>query len=94
MDTFLCKYRENAAYIVITTTTYMTEDIIIQISFVNGPPLRMIWGLVFSYLEGRRSTELMGAVLSISFIFSSGFVKSVEKMAIVNWGITAYLKAI
>ncbi|SEW02843.1 DUF5690 family protein [Chitinophaga arvensicola] len=58
--------------------------------FVNGFPLGMIWGLVFSYLEGRRSTEFMGAVLSISFIFSSGFVKSVGKMTVVNWHVTEY----
>ncbi len=54
--------------------------------FLNGFPLGMIWGLVFGYLEGRRSTEFMGAVLSISFIFSSGFVKSAGKMTMVNWG--------
>ncbi|WP_143308006.1 DUF5690 family protein [Chitinophaga vietnamensis] len=58
--------------------------------FINGFPLGMIWGLVFSYLEGRRSTEFMGAVLSISFIFSSGFVKSVGKMTVVNWGVSEF----
>jgi len=46
---------------------------------LNGFPLGMIWGLVFSYLEGRRTTEFMGAVLCISFIFSSGVVKTVGK---------------
>jgi hypothetical protein len=60
----------------------------IPFMFLNGFPLGMIWGLVFSYLEGRRSTEFMGAVLSISFIFSSGFVKSVGKSAILNWGVS------
>lgn len=58
--------------------------------FLNGFPLGMIWGLVFSYLEGRRSTEFMGAVLSVSFIFSSGFVKSVGKMTVVDWHVTEY----
>lgn len=58
--------------------------------FLNGFPLGMIWGIVFSYLEGRRSTEFMGALLSISFIFSSGFVKSVGKMTVVNWGVSEY----
>ncbi|ASZ10709.1 hypothetical protein KTO58_21980 [Chitinophaga pendula] len=58
--------------------------------FVNGFPLGMIWGLVFSYLEGRRSTEFMGAVLSISFIFSSGFVKSAGKTVMVDWHVTEY----
>jgi len=47
--------------------------------FLNGIPLGMVWGLVFSFLEGRRFTELMGAGLCASFIFASGFVKSVGK---------------
>lgn len=47
--------------------------------FLNGFPLGLIWGLVFSYLEGRRSTEFMAAVLSISLIFASGFVKTVGR---------------
>ena len=47
--------------------------------FLNGLPLGMIWGLVFSYLEGRRLTTLFGATLSASFIVSSGVVKSVAK---------------
>jgi Family of unknown function (DUF5690) len=47
--------------------------------FINGFPLGLIWGLVFSYLEGRRSTEFMAAVLSISLIFASGFVKTVGR---------------
>lgn len=44
--------------------------------FLNGLPLGMIWGLVFAYLEGRRVTELLGAILCTSFILSSGVVKS------------------
>ena len=47
--------------------------------FINGFPLGMIWGLVFSYLEGRRSTEFMAAVLSISLIFASGFIKTIAR---------------
>jgi hypothetical protein len=46
---------------------------------LNGFPLGMIWGLVFSYLEGRKSTEFMAAVLSISLIFASGFVKTIAR---------------
>ncbi len=45
--------------------------------FLNGLPLGMIWGLVFSYMEGRRISEMLGAMLCASFIISSGFVKSV-----------------
>jgi len=47
--------------------------------FLNGLPLGMVWGLVFSYLEGRRTTEAMGAILASSFIMASGIVKSVGK---------------
>ncbi len=45
--------------------------------FMNGLCLGMIWGLVFAYMEGRRTSEVLGAVLCASFIVSSGAVKSV-----------------
>ena len=45
--------------------------------FVNGLPLGMVWGLVFSFLEGRRTSDLLGAGLSTSYIVASGAVKSV-----------------
>ena len=44
--------------------------------FLNGLPLGLIWGLVFSYLEGRRVSEVLGAILCASFIIASGVVKS------------------
>lgn len=44
--------------------------------FANGLPLGMIWGLVFGYMEGRRVSEVLGAILCASFILSSGVVKS------------------
>lgn len=52
--------------------------------FLNGVPLGMIWGLVFSFLEGRRSTEILGAVLSVSFIVASGWVRTVGKWLLVD----------
>lgn len=58
--------------------------------FMNGLPLGMIWGLVFSYLEGRQNTELLGAGLSVSFIVSSGFVKSVGKYLIIEFGVSDF----
>ncbi|VXC93079.1 DUF5690 family protein [Sphingomonas sp. 8AM] len=48
--------------------------------FLNGLPLGLIWGLVFSYVEGRRTSELLGAMLCASFILSSGVVKSVATL--------------
>ena len=44
--------------------------------FGNGLALGMIWGLVFAFLEGRRVSEVLGAMLCASFILSSGVVKS------------------
>ncbi len=58
--------------------------------FFNGIPLGMVWGLVFSYLEGRRATEFMGSVLAVSFIFSSGFVKSIGKWLMKDMHVTEY----
>ena len=45
--------------------------------FLNGLPLGMIWGIVFSYLEGRRFTEILAIGLSISLIVSSGMLKTI-----------------
>lgn len=45
--------------------------------FFNGLPLGAVWGLVFGFLEGRRTSEILGAGLSASYIVASGAVKSV-----------------
>lgn len=58
--------------------------------FSNGLPLGMVWGIVFSYLEGRRFTEILGVVLSSSFIVSSGFVKTIGKFVMDDWHISEY----
>src|SRR2546422_5696863 len=47
--------------------------------FFNGLPLGMVWGLVVWYLEGRRTSELLLAGLSCSYIVSSGVVKDVGR---------------
>lgn len=49
---------------------------------LNGFPLGLIWGLVFSYIEGRRVTEAIAAMLSANFILSSGMVKSIGMWAL------------
>ncbi|RYZ46749.1 MAG: hypothetical protein EOP49_22720 [Sphingobacteriales bacterium] len=56
--------------------------------FLNGLPIGMIFGLVFNYLEGRRSTEILVTGLTITQIFSSGFVKSVGQFFIHQLGVT------
>lgn len=45
--------------------------------FLNGLPLGMIWGIVFSYLEGRKFTEILAMGLSVSLIVSSGVLKTI-----------------
>jgi MFS family permease len=57
---------------------------------VNGFPLGIIWGIIFSYVEGRRSTDFIGAALSVSFIFSSGFVKTIAGYIIQVMGTSEY----
>lgn len=52
--------------------------------FLNGLPLGLIWGVVFSYLEGRRVTEALGVILSVSLIFASGAAKSIGRYLLVH----------
>lgn len=58
--------------------------------FLNGLPLGIIWGIVFSYIEGRRFTEILASGLTVSFIISSGFVKSAGKMIGSTSGVSLY----
>ncbi len=58
--------------------------------FLNGLPLGMIFGIVFSYIEGRKNTELLAAALSATFIFSTGFVKTTGLLLMENFGIDEY----
>jgi Family of unknown function (DUF5690) len=58
--------------------------------FLNGLPLGLIWGLVFNYLEGRRSTEALGAILCVSFIVSSGAVKSLGALIMAQFAVSPF----
>lgn len=44
--------------------------------FLSGLPLGMIWGIIFSYIEGRRISEVLNVGLSVALIISSGLVKT------------------
>ncbi|MDN5283832.1 MAG: hypothetical protein JWR38_106 [Mucilaginibacter sp.] len=57
---------------------------------LNGLPLGVIFGLVLSFLEGRRQTEFLIAGLCASFILSDGVSKSVGALLLMinvgeNW---------
>ena len=56
----------------------------------NGFPLGMLWGVLFSYVEGRRATDFIGAALAVSFIFAGGISKSTALYVMNNWGVSEY----
>jgi MFS family permease len=56
--------------------------------FVNGFMLGFMWGIVFSYVEGRRATDFIGSVLAVSFIFAGGFTRSVGKWLMLEWNVS------
>jgi hypothetical protein len=56
--------------------------------FMNGFPLGLVWGMVFGFLEGRRMTEVLGAALSVSFIFSAGLCRSVGSYLMRDWNVS------
>lgn len=58
--------------------------------FTNGFPLGMVWGMVFGYMEGRRTTEVLGAALAVSFIFSGGLCRSVGAFLMRDWGVSEF----
>lgn len=58
--------------------------------FVAGLPLGMIWGLVFSFLEGRRLTELLALGLSINMVMTSGILKSVYQSILAAYPVSEF----
>jgi MFS family permease len=58
--------------------------------FLNGLVLGLVWGMVFQYLEGRKMTEVLGATLSISFIFSSGLCRTAGAYLLLHWNIAEH----
>lgn len=50
--------------------------------FLDGLPLGTVWGVVFSFLEGRRTSEILGAGLSCAYVVASGAVKSIGALVL------------
>ncbi|MEO1653982.1 MAG: DUF5690 family protein, partial [Bacteroidota bacterium] len=57
--------------------------------FIYGFPLGLIWGLVFSFLEGRKHTEVLGTGLSASFIFAAAFSLQIGQF-VLDWEVSEY----
>ncbi len=58
--------------------------------FLNGFPLGLMWGILFSYIEGRNSTDILATFLCVSFIYSSGIVKSIGQWLVVSMGVSEF----
>ncbi|GAB3219576.1 DUF5690 family protein [Spirosoma arcticum] len=58
--------------------------------FLNGLPLGMVYGIMLGFLEGRRQTDALVAGLTASFIFASGFVKTVALSIKSGWGVSEF----
>lgn len=44
--------------------------------FLNGLSLGCMWGIIFSFIEGRKMTDLLASILGVSMVISSGTAKS------------------
>lgn len=47
------------------------------IMFINGLSLGCLWGVIFSFIEGRRVTDVLASLLGVSIVVSSGTAKSI-----------------
>ena len=56
--------------------------------FINGFVLGFLWGIIFSYVEGRLGTDFIGSVMAVSFIFAGGFTRSVAKWLMIDWSVS------
>lgn len=50
--------------------------------FFNGLSLGCMWGVIFSFLEGRRTTDFLASIMGVSMALSSGVAKSLGLYAL------------
>ncbi len=58
--------------------------------FLASLPLGMVYGTILGFLEGRKTTDLLVAVLTASFIMGSGFAKSVGKWVMTSLEVSQF----
>lgn len=58
--------------------------------FLNGLSLGCMWGIIFSFIEGRKITDILASLLGVSMVFSSGLSKSVGLFVINDLGIDQF----
>lgn len=58
---------------------------------INGLPLGMVWGVVVRYLEGRRSSEVMLAGLSCSYIVAGAITRDIGRDVVIKaWQVSDF----
>lgn len=58
--------------------------------FLASLPLGLFYGTILGFLEGRRVTDLLVAVLTASFIVGSGFAKSIGKWVMTSLEVSQF----
>lgn len=58
--------------------------------FLNGLSLGCMWGIIFSFIEGRKITDMLASLLGVSMVFSSGLAKSFGLYVINDLGIAPF----
>ena len=58
--------------------------------FLASLPLGMVYGTILGFLEGRKTTDLLVAVLTASFIMGSGFAKSIGKWVMISLEVSQF----
>ncbi len=58
--------------------------------FFNGLSLGCMWGVIFSFLEGRRLSGILASIMGLSIAFSSGLAKSIGLYLINDLGVDQF----
>ena len=58
--------------------------------FFNGLALGCMWGVIFSFIEGRKVTDILASLLGVSMAVSSGMAKSLGLFVINTFGVTEF----
>ena len=58
--------------------------------FFNGLSLGCMWGVIFSFLEGRRTSDILASIMGVSMALSSGLAKSMGLYALNELGVSEF----
>ncbi len=58
--------------------------------FLNGLSLGCMWGVIFSFIEGRRVTDILASLLGVSMVISSGTAKSVGLYVMTHFQVSEF----